>query len=303
MNLIKNIPIPICGLILALLSLGNLLQDIHPSLRYLFGGIGAIFLILMILKIILYPQDIGNDFKNPVIVSSSGTFSMSFMILSTYLIQIEPNIAYTIWIIGIVLHILLIIYFTYHFIARNFDISNVFPSYWIVFVGITMGAITSNVHGIKEIGFVFFIIGFIAMLITLPLVIFRYLKYSDIPDGNKPLICIFTAVLSILIVGYLNSAQNISTEFITVLYIIACVFYMFALSKFIEYRTLDFYPSFSAFTFPFVISALATKGISKQLGSNLLLDTILKIEIAIAILIVLYVLIKYINFLKKVSRN
>ena len=228
---------------------------------------------------------------------------MSLMILSTYLIQIEPNIAYTIWIIGIVLHILLIIYFTYHFIARNFDISNVFPSYWIVFVGITMGAITSNVHGIKEIGFVFFIIGFIAMLITLPLVLFRYLKYSDIPDGNKPLICIFTAVLSILIVGYLNSAQNISTEFITVLYIIACVFYMFALSKFIEYRTLDFYPSFSAFTFPFVISALATKGISKQLGSNLLLDTILKIEIAIAILIVLYVLIKYINFLKKVSRN
>ncbi|WP_298501439.1 TDT family transporter [uncultured Methanobrevibacter sp.] len=303
MNLIKNIPIPICGLILALLSLGNLLQDIHPFLRYLFGGIGTIFLILMILKIILYPNDIKEDFRNPIVISSSGTFSMSLMILSTYVIQFEPTIAYTIWIIGITLHILLIIYFTYHFIVRNFDISYVFPSYWIVFVGITMGAITSGIHGIKEIGFIFFIIGFLAMTITLPLVIIRYLRYPDISDGNKPLICIFTALLSILIVGYLNSAQNISYEFITILYIFACIFYIFALSKFIEYRNLDFYPSFSAFTFPFVISALATKGISIQFGSNMLLSTILKIEIAIAILIVVYVLIRYVNFLKKVSRN
>ena len=37
MDLIKNIPIPISGLILALLSLGNLTQDIHPTLRYIFG--------------------------------------------------------------------------------------------------------------------------------------------------------------------------------------------------------------------------------------------------------------------------
>ena len=56
MNFIRNIPIPISGLILALLSLGNLLQDIHPSLRYLFGSLGVIFLILIILKVIIYPQ-------------------------------------------------------------------------------------------------------------------------------------------------------------------------------------------------------------------------------------------------------
>ena len=130
MNLIKNIPIPICGLILALLSLGNLTQDIHPYLRYLFGGIGLIFLILIILKLFLYPNDFKNDFKNPVIVSSSGTFSMSLMILSTYIIQFNPFIAYSVWIIGIVLHIMLMIYFTYHFIIHNFDISNVYPKLW-----------------------------------------------------------------------------------------------------------------------------------------------------------------------------
>jgi exfoliative toxin A/B len=304
MNLIKNIPIPICGLILALLSLGNLTQDIHPALKVLFGGIGLIFLILIILKIFLYPDNIRKDFKNPVIVSSSGTFSMSLMILSTYIIQFSPTIAYAIWIIGIALHILLMIYFTYHFIVHNFDISNVYPSYWIVFIGITMGAITSGVHGITEIGFYFFIIGFIAMLITLPLVIWRYITHPDVPDANKPLICIFTAVLSILIVGYLNTAQSISAEFVIALYSVACVFYVFALSKFIGYRNLDFYPSFSAFTFPFVISALATKGFIAKIASNSILTGILKIETAIAIVIVAYILLRYINFLKNSeSRN
>lgn len=301
MSLIKNIPIPVCGLILALLSLGNLSQDIHPYLIYLFGSIGIIFLILMVLKIIFYPNSIKEDFKNPVIVSSSGTFSMSLMILSTYIIQFSPSIAYAIWIIGIVLHILLMIYFTYHFIIRNFNISNVYPSYWIVFVGITMGAITSSVHGMNEIGFIFFIIGFISMLITLPLVIYRYLKHPNVPDANKPLICIFTAVLSILIVGYINSSQTMINEFLLALYLIACVFYIFALSKFIEYRNLEFYPSFAAFTFPFVISALATKGVMSKLGFNVILDSILKIEIAIATVIVLYILIRYVKFLKIVK--
>lgn len=301
MSLIKNIPIPVCGLILALLSLGNLSQDIHPYLRYIFGSIGILFLILMFVKIIFYPNAIKKDFKNPVIVSSSGTFSMSLMILSTYIIQFSPSIGYAVWIIGIALHILLMIYFTYHFIIHNFNISNVYPSYWIVFVGITMGAITSNVHGMTDIGFIFFIIGFISMLITLPLVIYRYLKHPNVPDPNKPLICIFTAVLSILIVGYINSSQTVINEFLLALYIIACVFYIFALAKFIEYRNLKFYPSFAAFTFPFVISALATKGVMSKLGFNIILDSALKIEIAIATVIVLYILIRYVKFLKIVK--
>ena len=301
MNIIKNLPIPISGLILATLSLGNLLQDIHPYFKYAFGAIGTIILVLMILKIVLYPQSIREDFKNPVIVSSSGTFSMSLMILSTYLIPFMPSIAYAIWIIGIALHILLVIYFTYHFVMRKFDISTVYPSYWIVYVGITMGAITAHFHGLHEIDFIFFIVGFIGMLVTLPLVMYREFIYKQIPDPNKPLTCIFTALFSILIFGYLNSAQNISSEFVFGLYAIACIFYVFSFYKLVSYRNLEFYPSFSAFTFPFVISALATKGIVGKISSNILLNDILIFETVIATVLVVYVLIKYAIFLKKNS--
>ncbi|WP_405309785.1 TDT family transporter [Methanobrevibacter sp.] len=298
--MIEKIPIPICGLILAFLSLGNLLNDTHPLLKVACGIIGIVLLILMLFKLILYPEKIKEDFKNPIIASNSGTFSMSLMILSTYISPFIPSIAYSIWILGVALHILLIVYFTYHFIIRNFNISTVYPSYWIVFVGITMGAITAHAHNLDEIGFIFFLAGFIGMIFTFPLVIYRYINYKDIPNANKPLICIFTAVLSILIVGYLNSYNNISIEFLMIMYIFACIFYIFALTKLIEYRNLDFYPSFAAFTFPFVISGLATKGVISKIGSNIILNSVLSIETVIATAIVLYVLIRYMKFL---SRN
>ena len=73
--------------------------------------------------------------------------------------------------------------------------------------------------------------------------------------------------------------------------------YIFALYKLISYRNLDFYPSFAAFTFPFVISALATKGIINTLGLNYL-NPILSIQTVIATVLVVYVLYRYVEFLK-----
>lgn len=297
--MIEKIPIPICGLILAFLSLGNLLNDTHPLLKVGCGIIGIALLILILSKLVLYPKKIKEDFKNPIIVSNSGTFSMSLMILSTYTSPFIPSIAYAIWILGVALHILLIVYFTYHFIIHDFNISTVYPSYWIVFVGITMGAITAHAHNLDGIGFIFFLVGFIGMIITLPLVIYRYVKYTDIPNANKPLICIFTALFSILIVGYLNSYNDLSIEFLIIMYTIACIFYIFAFTKLIEYRNLEFYPSFSAFTFPFVISGLATKGVISKTGPNIILNGVLSIETVIATAIVLYVFIRYMKFLSR----
>ena len=299
--MIEKIPLPICGVILALFSLGNLLNDTHPLLKAICATVGMIFLILIISKLILYPEKIKADFQNPILTSNSGTFSMSLMLLSTYLSPFMPNIAFGIWILGVALHILLMIYFTYHFIIHNFNILTVYPSYWIVYVGITMGAITAHAHNLEEIGIIFFIVGFIAMILTMPLIIYRYIKYTDIPNGNKPLICIFTAVLSILIVGYINSFNTISNEFLMVMYIFACILYIFAFVKFIEYRNLEFYPSFAAFSFPFVISGLATKGVISKIGPNIILNNILNIETVVATVIVAYVLMKYIKFLSRKS--
>ena len=293
MNIIKKLPIPVSGLILATLSLGNLLQG-YP--KVICGVIGVILILLLILKVILYPGDVGNDLSNPIILSNSGTFSMALMLSSTYAYQFNTTLALSIWILGLALHIMLIIYFTYRYIMGDFNITMVYPSYWIVYVGITMAAITASVHGLAEIAFIFFLFGFISMLITLPLMIYRYIRYPDIPDSNKPLICIFTALMSILIVGYVNSVNTVSYEFLMVLYAFAFVFFLFAFYKFIEYRNLEFYPSFSAFTFPFVITAIASKEVF-AISQISVLNIVALIQTLIALILVIYVFFRYFKFL------
>ena len=295
-NIIKKLPIPVCGLLLAILSLGNLLQVYSPYMRPVCGFIAVIIILSLLLKLILYPSVVKSDLSNPIILSNSGTFSMSLMLSSTYLASYSMSLAITIWILGIALHILLMIYFTYQNIIRNFDINGVYPSYWIVFVGITMAAITSKTYGMADIGFIFFLIGFMAMIVTLPLVIYRYIRYPNEIDANKPLICIFTALLSILIVGYLATAQTVSHGSLAIAYIIAFAFFVFALYKVFEYRNLQFYPSFSAFTFPFVITAIASTSVY-AVTDSLILSYIIMIQTAIAVVLVIYVLYSYIKFL------
>lgn len=295
-DFVKKLPIPISGLILAILSLGNLLQAYGSIFKLVCGVVGVILILMLVLKLVFYPNVIGDDLSNPIILSNSGTFSMALMILSTYINAFDGTLAIGVWILGVALHILLIIWFTYRYIVRDFNITVVYPSYWIVFIGITMGAITAHVHGLSEIGFIFFLFGFIAMLITLPLVIYRYLRYPNESDANKPLICIFTAVMSILIVGYTNSVNVISNGFLMVLYSIAFVFFLFALSKVIEYRKLKFYPSYSAFTFPFVITAIASVEVS-QIFNSWIFSILIPIQTVIAVVLVIYVFYNYIEFL------
>ena len=295
-NIIKRLPIPVSGLILAILSLGNLLQIYNSDFRVICGIFGCILIIMLLLKLIHYPQTVGDDLSNPIILSNSGTFSMALMVLSTYINSFNGDLALGVWILGVALHILLIVYFTYHYIVRNFNINTVYPSWWIVFIGITMGAITAHVHGLDEMGFLFFSFGFISMLITLPLVIYRYLKYPNKEDSNKPLICIFTALMSILIVGYTNSVNAISNEFLILLYVFAFALFLFALYMVYEYRNLDFYPSFSAFTFPFVITAIASTEVSKIFNGPIF-NYIIPIQTIIAIVLVSYVVYRYLKFL------
>ena len=83
-NTIKKIPIPLCGVMLGLAALGNLLQSYSEGIRYICGILAAFLLILVLLKLIMFPQMVREDMKNPIMASVSGTFPMALMLLSVY---------------------------------------------------------------------------------------------------------------------------------------------------------------------------------------------------------------------------
>lgn len=292
-NIIKNIPIAISGLLLAIFSLANLYST--SFIRNFILLIGIVILCLLLSKFIFYRDDVKNELDQLVILSTSGTFSMALMLFSTFLINLNFNFAVIVWIIGIILHSLLMIIFSYRYVFQNFKIENVYASYWVVYVGITMASITGLSFNFQNFTWIFFVFGFLMMLITLPVVTYRYMKCPVKFEYNKPLICIYAALINILIVGYVNSFSNVNMYFLFSLYLMASVFYIFSLYKLSGYLKMPFYPSYSAFTFPFVISAIASTKLLSFTNYNQALNFIVLIEIAIATVLVAYVLAKYVQ--------
>ncbi len=299
-DVIKKVPVPICGVMLGLAALGNLLQSYGEGIRYACGILAAFLFVLILLKLILFPQMIKEDMKNPIMASVAGTFPMALMLLSTYVKPFIGKAAMYIWFFAIALHIVLIIYFTAKFIVK-LELPKVFASYYIVYVGIAVAAVTAPAYEKLSVGSTAFWFGFITLIMLLVLVTVRYVKCPQVPEPAQPLICIYAAPTSLCIAGYVQSVTPKSRGFLLAMLAVATVLYIFALVKAIGYLKLKFYPSYAAFTFPFVISAIATKqtmACLANMGQPMpVLQYVVLVETLIAVVFVLYTFVRFMGFL------
>ena len=299
-DMIKKVPVPLCGVMLGFAALGNLLQSYGEGIRSLCGIVAAFLLVLVLLKLVMYPQMIKEDMKNPIMASVAGTFPMALMLLSTYVKPYIGVVAMYIWFFAIGLHLVLIVYFTMKFILK-LEMPKVFASYYIVYVGIAVAAVTAPAYEQLGIGSAAFWFGFVTLVALLILVTIRYVKCPNVPEPAQPLICIYAAPTSLCIAGYVQSVTPKSKTFLLAMLAVATVIYIFALVKAIGYLKLKFYPSYAAFTFPFVISAIATKqtmACLANMGSPMpVLQYVVLGETIIEVAFVVYTFVRFMGFI------
>lgn len=298
-DIIKKVPIPFCGVMLGFAALGNLLQSYSEGIRYACGIMAAFILVLVLLKLIMFPQMMKEDMKNSIMASVSGTFSMALMLLSTYVKPFIGAAAKYIWFFAIALHIVLIVYFTVKFVVK-LDLTKVFASYYIVYVGIAVAAVTAPAYEQLAVGTAAFWFGFVTLIALLILVTIRYVKCPNVPEPAQPLFCIYAAPTSLCIAGYVQSVTPKSRTFLLAMLAVATVIYVIALVKAIGYLKLKFYPSYAAFTFPFVITAIATKQtmacLVKMEQPLPILKPVVLVETIIATILVIYTFIRFMGF-------
>lgn len=291
MSIIKKVPLPICGVALGCAGLGNLLQSYGEGIRSCCGILSAFCLLLFLLKTVCYPSMLKEDMQNPIMASVSGTFPMTLMLLATYIKPFSCGGAYWLWLFAVLLHVLLIVYFTVKFLF-NFDFKKVFTSWYIVYVGIAIAAVTAPAFDSIPLGAATFWFGFVTCVLLLVLVTIRYTKYTQIPEPAQPLFCIYAAPVSLCIAGYVQSVAPKSIPFLLGMLVVSTIIYIIALVRAFGFLKMPFYPSYAAFTFPFVITAIACKqtmGCMMKLGHPMpMLKPVVLVETIIATLFVLY---------------
>ncbi len=297
---LKKYPVPIVGLMLGLAAAGNLIQSYGEIYRNVFGILSAILLVFMLGKILKYPKDVVKSLDNPVVASVFPTMSMGIMLLSTYCTPYLSSFAYLMWIIGIILHIILILWFTKKFVL-NFNIKQVFPSWFIVYVGIVVASVTAPVYKMANIGQVAFWFGFATYLILLPIVLYRVIKVKEMPEPTLPTIAIFAAPASLLLAGYMKSFETKNMMIVWFLMLLSVLMYISVIVMLVKLLKLNFYPSYSGFTFPLIISGISIKltngFLIKSKQAIPVLKYLVKFQEIIAISITIYVLVRYIQFL------
>ena len=226
-DIIKKVPIPTAGVALGLAALGNLLVAWSWPLQALCGTLSLCLVVLLGCKIILYPKMIRDDLKNSILASVSGTLFMTLMQLSTYLAPHAYEVANCLWALAVIGHVGLIVWFTATYI-RAFKLHEVFPTYFICYVGIIVASVTSATFGQQTIGWVLFWFGFVCYVLLFALVTYRYAKH-EVPEAARPLFCIYAAPMSLSLVGYLAVAEQPSALFVAVLLVLAQLLYFFVL--------------------------------------------------------------------------
>lgn len=303
MKLIKRVPLAISGLALSLASLGNLLSPRGEILRSLCGALAAVLLCAFFARLILDLDQVKEELKNPVALSVFPTATMALMLLCVYAKPYIGSLAVTIWYAAIAAHILIMLVFAGRFLV-GFKILTVFPSWFVVSVGIVIASVTSPAMGARQIGQAIFYVGFAMYFIALSVILYRMAKVKPLPEPARPTIAIFTAPMSLCIVGYFSVFEQPNVSLITLMLIVAVISYIFVSGCMISLLRLPFYPTYAAFTFPYVISA-----ISFRLSNNLLVKngiTFFSFAPIVAewaaILVVAYVFVRYVFFLTSMSR-
>ncbi|MFL2064277.1 TDT family transporter [Latilactobacillus sakei] len=296
---LNYVPLPMCGLILGLAALGNLLFiEGYATSSAVFFVIALVMMVPVLLKIMITPRQVLADLENPVVALVARTFTMAWMLICTFLKRLVPM--FYLWLMAVGLHSILMLYsVVVHILPDKLKFANIYPSWFITFVGIGVISNTAKIFALT-LGKIMIWVALALYFILLPVILKRISQYRQMKEVTWPLITSLAAPGSLCLSGYLTMITDKSLPFIIFLVILSQTLYFAILYFFKTMLKVKFYPSYGTFTFPMVITATAMSKTYQLFADNPAIAELLRVlmvfETWVAVLIVCYVLICYLNY-------
>lgn len=303
--IVKSTPVPAAGVALGVVSLGGLHAALVPAVQGVCALVAFVLAALVIAKICLFPGMFRSDMNSPVVAGTFATLFMCTMQLASFAAPFAGPVAFAVWAIAVACHAGLICWFTWRFV-RGFKLQNVFTSWFVAYVGIIVGALTSPTFGMEALGRAIFVFGFACYAVLLVVVTVRHVRH-ELPEAAAPTFCIYAAPMSLSLAGYLAVFPQPNTVFVAVLAVLAQAMLLVVLVRLPRLLRLKFYPSYAAMTFPFVISATAfVRSLSCLAAEGWAVPEALSalawLEAALATVMVCYVLCHYVRHIAVSAR-
>lgn len=308
---LNKLPLPACGIILGVISLGNLLNAVFKNffslaqagtaIRLVLDSVGILFLFLILIKILVFPQDFKRSMENPEIFGIFCTFPMSLMLLGDFFAgYFGKGFGGAVWWTGVVLHLLFMVIFISRYVI-HFKWPQILPPWYVVFTGFALCGINAPEFAPLWFGKAAFYFGSAAFVVLFILIMVRW-KTIPVPRMAEPFFCI-NAAAGICASAYVRNFQTLNAGVLWTMFAVNLILYVLILIKLPSLFRLQFYPSDAAFSFPFVVSAICSMqlmmGFMRLHAMMPFFKPLVLLQTVIACLMVLYAVSRYKDFMEK----
>jgi len=299
MERLENMPVPILPTMVGALTLSNVYQGLgFTGIRHGFMWLGTCIWILYLIKILKYPKTFKKEYSTTVPSSLYAGFTMVMMILGSYYIGFNQVIGKGFWLIGLILHIIHILVFTYRNIIKNFNKESFLPSWFVTYNGIMVSAVVGGAMKEPFICKIVVYYGIVIYLLLLPFILNRLITV-EIKAPVYHTMAILLAPCSLCLVSYLNNIENPNSYLVFGIYFAVLCSLIFVVYKLPKFFSSDFAPSYAGMTFPMAIGIVASLQMSKFVGGlgyeklSIVIKELAGFQIYLTTAIIGYVLIQF----------
>lgn len=306
---LEKMPVPVLPTFVGALTLSNVYNGMgFSTVRHLTMWAATIILILYIVKIITYPKVCVNEYKNTVPCSLYAAFDMILMILGSYYFDYLPGFGKTLWAIGLGIHVVHLLVFTYRNVIKERNINTFVPSWFVTYNGIMVSCVVGG--AMNAAGILKYVVyyGIIIYFILIPIMIWRLIKV-EVKDSVYHTMAVVLAPCSLCVVSYLNVIKEPKAAMVYLLYACVLASLVFVVVKLPKFFAYSFVPGFAGLTFPMAIGIVASQkmaGYLTGIGNESLAKTVTQIsgiQIYLTTMIIGYVLVNFVIMAAKVERK
>ena len=305
MEKLRKLPVPLLPTMVGACTLSNIYASLgYIGVRHITMIAASIIWLLFVIRTVTQWNVFKEEYSKTVPSSLYAGFTMIMMILGSYYFEWFPIFGKTLWFLGIILHAIHIVIFSYRNILRNFKKDTFVPSYFVTYNGIMVSAVVGKSMNEPELVKWIVYYGICIFTILIPFMVYRLIS-TPIKEEFYHTQAILLAPSSLCLVSYLGISENGNGFIVGYLYLAVLLALIFILYKLPKFFSFDFKPGFAGMTFPMAIGTLASINMAKFLIAKgfkvgLIIQELAGIQIYITTGIIFFVLLRFYMWMREV---
>jgi len=299
---LAGLPVPLLPTMVGAITLSNVYYNAFGFawVMHLTNVAAMLIWLLAVVKIVIHFDTFRKEYGNPALGALYGAVSMLLMLFGAYLHPLFPELGKGLWLVGILLHSVHILVFTYMHVVKSRSWDTFVPTWLVAYLGILVSVSVGGEMNAPLLTSAILYYGIAMYIVVGSLLVYRIFAKPLAPVFLHSK-CILLAPPSLCFVGYLTVTENVNPTVAYLLYVLLLSSFLYFLKNIPVFFSAPFTPGFSGLTFPNAIAIVASLQMSGylELIENAALSQFVRevagIQIYITTTVIAFVLYRFIK--------